>query len=107
MREAPSIDIISLLQDAGANISAYDPAGIDVAKKYLDNVDWGASAYDVMVGASALLIITEWNQFRALDLEKVKDLMTEPLIVDLRNIYRPEELEKAGIKYVSVGRPSI
>ena len=106
MRDAPSIDIISSLQDAGASISAYDPAGIDGPKKYLENVDWGSSAYDVMNGASALLIITEWNQFRALDLEKIKELMVEPLIVDLRNIYRPEEVEKAGIKYFSVGRPS-
>ncbi|MBE24023.1 MAG: UDP-glucose 6-dehydrogenase [Rhodospirillaceae bacterium] len=105
VRDAPSIDIISFLKAAGARVSAYDPAGIDGAMRLLDDVDWGDSAYSVMEGASVLLIITEWNEFRALDLERVKKLMAEPLIVDLRNIYPPEELEKAGITYVSVGRP--
>ncbi len=105
VRDAPSIEIISFLKAAGARVCAYDPAGIDGAMTLLDDVDWGASAYSVMKGASVLLIITEWNEFRALDLERVKKLMVDPLIVDLRNIYPPEELEKAGIKYVSIGRP--
>jgi UDPglucose 6-dehydrogenase len=105
MRDAPSIDIISFLQAEGARISAYDPVGMDGAMKLLDDVDWGESAYSIMEDASALLIITEWNEFRALDLERVKKLLAEPLIVDLRNIYRPEEVEKIGLKYVSVGRP--
>tara|TARA_B100001123_G_scaffold233536_1_gene262033 strand:- start:1702 stop:3024 length:1323 start_codon:yes stop_codon:yes gene_type:complete len=105
MRDAPSIDIISFLQDAGAQICAYDPAGISGAKKILQNIRWGDSAYSVIKGASALVIVTEWNEFRALDLERLKCLMETPIIVDLRNIYRPIEMEEVGIKYVSVGRP--
>ena len=105
MRDAPSIDIISFLQDAGAQIFAYDPAGMSGAKKILQNISWGDSAYSVIKGASALVITTEWNEFRALDLDRLKCLMEDPIIVDLRNIYRPIEMEEAGIKYVSVGRP--
>ena len=105
MRDAPSIDIISFLQDAGAQIFAYDPAGMSGAKKILQNISWGDSAYSVIKGASALVITTEWNEFRALDLDRLKCLMEDPIIVDLRNIYRPVEMEEAGIKYVSVGRP--
>jgi len=105
MRDAPSVEIISLLQAAGARISAYDPAGMESAAKVLGDIEWGDSAYSIMEGASALLIITEWNEFRALDLEKVKELMLQPLIIDLRNIYRPEEVRMAGIDYRSVGRP--
>ena len=105
MRDAPSIDIISFLQDAGAQICAYDPAGMSGAKKILQNISWGDSAYSVIKGASALVITTEWNEFRALDLDRLKCLMEDPIIVDLRNIYRPVEMEEAGIKYVSVGRP--
>ncbi|MBT05766.1 MAG: UDP-glucose 6-dehydrogenase [Rhodospirillaceae bacterium] len=105
MRDAPSIGIISFLQNAGAQIYAYDPAGMAGAKKILQNISWGDSAYSVIKGASALVIATEWNEFRALDLERLKCLMKDPIIVDLRNIYRPVEMEDAGIKYVSVGRP--
>ena len=105
IRDAPSIDIISFLQDAGAQICAYDPAGMSGAKKILQNISWGDSAYSVIKGASALVIVTEWNEFRALDLERLKCLMEAPIIVDLRNIYRPIEMEEVGIKYVSVGRP--
>tara|TARA_B100000686_G_scaffold339591_1_gene413914 strand:- start:208 stop:1530 length:1323 start_codon:yes stop_codon:yes gene_type:complete len=105
MRDAPSIDIISFLQGAGAEISAYDPAGMSVAKNLLENINWGDSAYSVVEGASALVIMTEWNEFRALDLERLKRLMIQPIIVDLKNIYRPIEMEEAGMRYISVGRP--
>ena len=104
MRNAPSIEIISFLQSEGAQISAYDPAGMSGAKNLLQNIEWGDSAYSAIEGASALVIATEWNEFRALDIERLKRLMTQAIIVDLRNIYRPVEMEQAGISYVSVGR---
>ncbi|MEE2694175.1 MAG: UDP-glucose/GDP-mannose dehydrogenase family protein [Pseudomonadota bacterium] len=107
MRDAPSVDIISFLQDAGAQIRAYDPVGMCSAKSHLQDIDWGDSAYCVAKGASALVIVTEWNEFRALDLERLKQLMSQPIIIDLRNIYRSIEMEEAGINYVSVGRPKI
>ena len=107
IRDAPSLDIISALQAAGASISAYDPVGMVAAQEYLSDVTWGSSAYDIMEGAKALVIITEWNEFRALDLSRIKSLMAEPLIIDLRNIYRLEDMSNEGIRYISVGRPEI
>ena len=107
IRDAPSLDIISALQAAGARISAYDPVGMVAAKGHVADVSWGNSAYDILGGAAALVIITEWNEFRALDLARIKSLMAAPLIVDLRNIYRLAEMREEGIRYVSVGRPEI
>ena len=107
IRDAPSLDIISALQAAGARISAYDPVGMVAAKSHVADVSWGNSAYDILGGAAALVIITEWNEFRALDLARIKSLMAAPLIVDLRNIYRLAEMREEGIRYVSVGRPEI
>lgn len=104
MRDAPSLDIVPLLQEAGAHIRAYDPEGMHEARKYLNDVDWVENAYQVMPSADALLILTEWNEFRTLDFEKTKSLLKSPLIIDLRNIYAPSEVAKAGFTYHSVGR---
>ncbi len=106
MREAPSLDIIPALQVAGAVVRAYDPEGQEAAKKLLDGVTWCESTYEAMEDADALVIVTEWNAFRALDLARVKQLMKAPVMIDLRNIYDPEEMAAAGFHYASVGRPS-
>ncbi|MCW5726930.1 UDP-glucose/GDP-mannose dehydrogenase family protein [Parvibaculum sp.] len=104
MRDAPSLDIIPLLQQAGARIRAYDPEGMSEARKYLSDIEWSADAYGVMPGADALLILTEWNEFRVLDLDRVKRQLKRPLMIDLRNIYMPGEMARAGFEYHSVGR---
>ncbi len=104
MRDAPSLMIIPALQDNGARIRAYDPEGMAQAKAVLDNVEFAQSAYAAIEGADALALVTEWDAFRALDLAKVKALLKSPVVVDLRNVYRPEEMERLGFTYVSVGR---
>ena len=105
MREAPSLEIIPALQNAGASVRAYDPEGIEEARKLLDDVDWCDNAYQTMENADALVIITEWNEFRGLDFSRVRGLLKTPLLVDLRNIYNPTEMADAGFDYHSVGRP--
>lgn len=107
MREAPSLDIIPALQAQGAIIQAYDPQGMDEAKKVLENVKWSADSYEAMHSADCVVIITEWNEFRALDLVRMRGLMKEPLVVDLRNIYKPQEMEEAGFNYYSIGRECV
>lgn len=107
MRDAPSLDIIPLLQEAGARIRAYDPEGMETARNYLKDVEWAENAYSAMADADALLILTEWNEFRVLDLARVRKLLKAPLIIDLRNIYVPAEMAEAGFEYHSVGRTSI
>ena len=104
MRESPSIPLITALQDMGGKVRAYDPAGMEQAKAVLGNVAFCQDAYDCAEGASALVIVTEWEQFRALDFERLKGVMARPVLVDLRNIYRPEEAARAGFVYESVGR---
>ncbi|MBO6504652.1 MAG: UDP-glucose/GDP-mannose dehydrogenase family protein [Kordiimonadaceae bacterium] len=104
MRESPSLDIIPALQKAGANIHAFDPKGMDEAKEMLENVTFHDDAYGPLDGADALVIITEWNQFRALDLKDIKGRMKSPLMVDLRNIYARADLEAHGFTYVGIGR---
>lgn len=106
MRESPSLAVLPALQEAGARIRAYDPEGMHEAAPLLPGVELCADAYETMGGADALLIITEWNQFRALDLDRVKSLLAQPLMIDLRNIYKPEEMRAAGFVYHSVGRPT-
>ncbi|MBV8427792.1 MAG: UDP-glucose/GDP-mannose dehydrogenase family protein [Hyphomicrobiales bacterium] len=106
MREAPSLAIVSTLQEAGALIRAYDPEGMEQAKGLLHKVEYFPDAYSCTDGADVLVIVTEWDAFRALDLDRIKSQLREPLIVDLRNIYRPEEMRRRGFRYVSVGRPS-
>ena len=104
MREAPSLSLITALQDMGARVQVFDPAGMEQAKSLLKSVDYCESAYACADGADALVIATEWEQFRALDLERLRDLMACPVVVDLRNIYRPEDMSRHGFAYVSVGR---
>lgn len=106
MRESPSLDIIPALQKAGANIHAFDPKGMDEAREMLENVTFHEDAYGPLDGADALVIITEWNQFRALDLKEVKARMNTALMVDLRNIYARADLEEHGFSYVGIGRKS-
>lgn len=107
MRDAPSLDIIPTLQSAGANINAYDPEGMHEAKSVLKDVSWCNDAYEAMAGADAVAILTEWNEFRGLDLPRIKLLMKNPIVIDLRNIYNPEEMRDAGFVYSCVGRREI
>jgi len=106
MRDAPSIAISRALLDAGASISAYDPQGMEQARPLLGDVDYAANAYECVEGADAACIVTEWDMFRALDFDRVAKSMKAPVLVDLRNIYRPQDMEKRGFKYTSVGRRS-
>jgi UDPglucose 6-dehydrogenase len=106
MREAPSLEIVPRLQAAGATLAVYDPAGMAAAKPLFQDVVWCEDAYETMAGAEALVVITEWNQFRALDLERVRALMKTPVMVDLRNMYTPAVAAAAGIRYHCVGRPA-
>jgi len=105
MREAPSIPIVRALQDMGARVRVYDPAGMQQARTEIADVTYCSDAYDCATGASALVIVTEWEQFRALDFARLKTLMVRPVLVDLRNIYRADELARHGFVYESVGRP--
>jgi UDPglucose 6-dehydrogenase len=107
MRASPSLDIIPQLQKAGATVRAFDPQGMNEAKTLLKDVEWCESAYDAIDGADALTIVTEWNEFRSLDLERVSNLLKKPIVVDLRNIYDPREMESLGFDYFSIGRPRV
>ena len=104
MRESPSIPIVFALLDKGAKVRAYDPQGMDEARKVLGDITYSASAYACIEGADAAVIVTEWEEFRALDLDRVRSLLKAPVIVDLRNIYRPEDMAKRGFRYDSIGR---
>ena len=105
MRDSPSLGILPALQKAGATIRAFDPEGMNEAKKLMPDLTYCKDAYDCMTGADALVLITEWNEFRALDLERVKSLLHQPVLVDLRNVYNPAEMKEAGFRYSSIGRP--
>jgi len=107
MRDAPSLDIVAALQAAGATIRAYDPESMTEAKSMMEDVIWCENAYEVMEEVDALSIVTEWNEFRALDLERMKSLLKDPILVDLRNIYDADEMEKAGFNYSCIGRPRV
>jgi UDPglucose 6-dehydrogenase len=106
MRESPSLVILPELTKQGARVRAYDPEGMNEAKKHL-TVEMCTDAYAALEGADGVVILTEWNEFRALDLKTAKRLLKRPLMVDLRNIYRPDEMAKAGFIYISIGRPSV
>jgi len=106
MRDSPSLAFLPALREAGATIRAFDPEGNAEAKKLMPELDYCADPYEAMDGADALILITEWNAFRALDLARVKRLLRRPLVIDLRNIYKPEEMAEAGLAYYSIGRPS-
>lgn len=104
MRDSPAIAVVQTLQDAGATVRAYDPEGMEQAKLVLDNVSYCTNSYEAMDGADALVIVTEWDAFRALDLDRVKSLLKQPVLVDLRNVYPREMVEKAGFRYTAIGR---
>ncbi|MGF9759459.1 UDP-glucose/GDP-mannose dehydrogenase family protein [Microvirga sp. 0TCS3.31] len=104
MRDAPSIDVITALQDAGARVKAYDPEGMAAARSMLTDVAYTKDAYDCAQDADALVLVTEWDTFRALDLRRLKAALASPVVVDLRNVYRPDEMQRHGFTYVSVGR---
>ena len=106
MRDSPSLAFLPILREASAAIRAFDPEGMAEAKKLMPELDFCADAYQAMDGADALILITEWNEFRGLDLGRVKQLLRQPVVIDLRNIYRPEEMLAAGLDYHSIGRPS-
>jgi len=105
MRDAPSLDIIPALQAQGAHVQAFDPEGHE-ARQLLKDVDFKDDPYAAAEGADVLVIITEWDQFRALDLDRIKLLMKAPVLVDLRNIYKPDDMRARGFAYTSVGRPA-
>jgi len=107
MRDSPAISIIQTLQDAGASVTGYDPEGMDNARKVIDAITYADDAYAAAKGADALVIVTEWNQFRAFDFARLRTVMNTPLLVDLRNIYRRDEIAKHGFQYASVGRPAM
>ena len=107
IRESPALDIVDALRTGGAKVRAFDPAAMDACRELWDDVQFCEDAYDAADGADALLIVTEWNQFRALGLNRLRQLLTRPLIVDLRNIYDPQRLAEAGFTYLSVGRPPV
>tara|TARA_R110002050_G_scaffold57442_1_gene129516 strand:+ start:82524 stop:83837 length:1314 start_codon:yes stop_codon:yes gene_type:complete len=107
MRDSPSLDIIPILQQNGAKIKAYDPAGMEEAKAFFNDIEWKTNAYDAIQDSDCMLILTEWNEFRSLDKDHYKKLAKKPLIVDLRNIYPLKEMKDAGIEYVSLGRKHI
>ena len=105
MRDAPSLDIIPALQAAGARVKAFDPESMHEAGKMLSDVDFCDGPYHAVDGADAMVLITEWDQFRAIDFDRVKKLLKTPTVVDLRNVYQPSDMVKRGFNYVSVGRP--
>ncbi|MBA3048695.1 UDP-glucose/GDP-mannose dehydrogenase family protein [Brevundimonas sp.] len=104
MRDAPSLDVAPALIARGATVQAFDPEGMDEAAKLLDGVQFRDGPYEAVEGADVVVILTEWDQFRALDLDRVKLLMRQPVMVDLRNVYRPEEVRARGFRYASIGR---
>jgi len=106
MRDAPSLEILPRLAAAGAGIRAFDPEGMDEARKLMPEFVYCQDAYQTMEGADALILLTEWNAFRGLDLGRARDLLASPLVIDLRNIYQRHEVAAAGLSYVSIGRPA-
>lgn len=104
IREAPSIKIIGDLLKAGARVRAYDPAAMESARRLLTDVEYCEDEYEAARGSDALVVVTEWNQFRRLDMDRLKQLMREPNVIDLRNLYEPETMRSAGFKYLAMGR---
>lgn len=104
LRDSPSLTIVPALLAAGATVRAFDPEGMDESRKSMPDLDYGLDAYDVMDGADALVLLTEWREFRHLDLMRVAGLLRRPVVVDLRNLYHPQEMAAAGLVYHSVGR---
>ncbi|MNU64810.1 UDP-glucose 6-dehydrogenase TuaD [compost metagenome] len=105
MRDAPSLDVAPALMAMGATVQAFDPEGMHEAARLLDGVVFRDGPYDAVEGADVVVIMTEWDQFRALDLDRIKLLLKQPVMVDLRNVYRPEDMKARGFRYTSIGRP--
>jgi len=105
MRDAPSLDVVPALIARGATVQAFDPEGMEEAAKLLDGVIFKSDPYDAVEDADVVVVLTEWNQFRALDLDRVKLLLKQPVMVDLRNVYRPDDMKARGFRYSSIGRP--
>lgn len=104
MRESPAVDIIKKLQEGGARVRAFDPVAMEEARHLLPDIDYAADEYDAVKGADVMVIVTEWNQFRALDLDRIRTLLASPKIADLRNVYEPQDMRELGFDYVGVGR---
>jgi UDPglucose 6-dehydrogenase len=104
MRDSPSLDVVPALQALGATVQAFDPEGMHEAARLLPGVEFKDGPYEAAEGADALVILTEWDQFRALDLDRIKSLLAQPVVVDLRNIYRPDDMRARGFSYTSIGR---
>jgi UDPglucose 6-dehydrogenase len=105
MRDSPSLDIVPALVKAGAIVRAFDPEGMEEAQKLLTDIEYKDDAYATMAGADCLVIVTEWNEFRALDIGRIKSLLKSPVVIDLRNVWDTQEMRDAGFTYVSIGRP--
>ncbi len=106
MRESPSLVIVPALQAEGAEIRVYDPEGRREGERLLPGVTWCSDSYEAITGADAIVLLTEWNQFRGLDLERARSLVRQPVLVDLRNVFDPERASRAGFAYTGVGRPA-
>ncbi|MFZ5792064.1 MAG: UDP-glucose dehydrogenase family protein [Pseudomonadota bacterium] len=106
MRDSPSLVILPKLMERGAEVRAYDPEGMSEARKLMPDIHYCATAEDAMAGADCLLVLTEWNEFRALDPRRIRALLGRPVVIDLRNVYNPAEMQAAGLSYTSVGRPN-
>ena len=111
MRDSPSLDLVPKLIEKKCKLKVFDPEGMEEAKKcfpdFTSSITYCKDAYETTKGSNALVILTEWNQFRALDLEKIKNSLKNKIIIDLRNIYNPKELNEMGFKYYSIGRENI
>jgi UDPglucose 6-dehydrogenase len=107
MREAPSIPLVTGLLDMGARVRAHDPVGMEQARKELPNIEFVDDPYLCAKGADAIVVVTEWVQYRTLDLKRLKRELRQPVVVDLRNIYRPEDMATHGFTYESVGRRTL
>jgi UDPglucose 6-dehydrogenase len=105
LRDAPSLVIVPALKEAGATVRAHDPQAMNEASNILPGIAMCKSPYDAVKGADALVILTEWDTYRALDLDRLKKELKSPIVVDLRNIYRPDEMAAKGFRYTSIGRP--
>ncbi|WP_320196729.1 UDP-glucose dehydrogenase family protein [Agrobacterium rosae] len=104
MRDSPAIAVVQTLQDAGAKVTGYDPEGMVNARPLMEGIEYATGPYEAAQDADAVVIVTEWNQFRALDLDRLKSIMASPVLVDLRNIYRPDEVTAHGFTYAGIGR---
>jgi UDPglucose 6-dehydrogenase len=104
LRDAPALTILPVLAENGARLQVHDPQGMEAAARMFPDFQYVANAYEACEGADAVVLLTEWNQYRALDLARIRSLMRNPLFIDLRNVYEPERMREAGFQYVGVGR---